>query len=128
MHTFQKVENTDFDNQKGADISICNGEQSSLLNVWVDNIEKDDVRIFVTHENNDELLRIMLDSSEFKLPEISYSEDRSYCYLTFNDVQIHIKLEGEGIIIDAWDMSEPSYEEVLDSTAIEWDEFYGIEY
>jgi len=122
MNKFEKVVQTDFEKQKGANVQIIGDEGSALLNVWADIIDNDDPRFFVTLNNDNELLIVNVDTSEFKLPDISFSDDRTYCYLKFNKCQVHIKLEGEGVVIDVWDMTDPTEEEVINSTYSYWSE------
>lgn len=98
--------NTQFNNQteKGMIIGFSHEGKRFGLHVWVDNSEPDNVLLRTTLDGNpDSLILVTVELSDFTSPDVSYSEDKTYCYVTFNNNSLHIKLDDEGVVLDVWD-------------------------
>jgi len=127
MKQFQEVVITNSSKQKGASVPIANTEHSATLNVCVDIAETNEPSITVKLNNKEQVLFTDTSMEEFVLPTISFSDDRTYCYLIFTDFQVHIKIECEGVIIDVWLLDKSDDEQVVESTYLYWEELFGLE-
>lgn len=97
---------TDFERQKGCNITIKSEDTETLFNIWCDTLEADQTTIRVTENNDGELLIVTASNVDFKLPTVSYSDDKTFCYITFYNNSVHIKLNEEGIVFDVWDSTD----------------------
>lgn len=123
---FTQTKLTDFKLQKGCYISINDGDTETILSVWCDTSEDNNTTLRVTENYDNEILIVTVDHADFTRPTISYSDDNSYCYVTFNNHSVHIKLADEGVVFDVWD-SENDEEGSVESTYLFYDELAAKE-
>ena len=115
---------TDFIDQKGCDVTIERGGKLTVFSVWCDAIEPTHRTVRVMQNDSDgELLIVTVEESDYKVPSVTYSDNKSYCYITFNSVSIHIKLEDEGVVVDVWDSSDAIA--AVDTTYLFYNELNG---
>lgn len=120
MKQFKSVEIT----QDGVNVTVANGEDQGMLTFWVDTIEQDNPRIFTQLNQDENILNTTVVLSDNKMPEVSFSEDRTYCYIKYDIHQVHVKLEDEGVVVDIWMICDSDAEQIIDSTYLEWNELY----
>ena len=119
---FTSTKQTNFRNQKGVDINVENEGVSTVFNVWCDTIDIDNPSIRVAINNDRETpIFVSVEDSDFKEPEVSYSDDKSHCYVTFDNYSLHIKLAHEGIVFDVWDKTD-NENGSIDSTFVYYNE------
>jgi hypothetical protein len=119
--SFKHIKLTQFAGQKGCDITIVHKGAKSIFNVWCDTLEPAHSTIRVTHDNDVELLVVTVDKSDFKLPAITYSDDKLYCYLTFSHHCVHIQLDDEAILFDVRDLTDGK-DDSIDSVYFRYNE------
>ena len=128
MNAFGETETIDWEGQKGVKVNVGDGHNAARLSFWIDTIEKDDPRLFTALDGCFHNLMVTgAGKLESRVPDVAYSDDKTYCYLKFNAYQVHIKLGDEGITIDVWLICDADAEQVIDSTYLYWDEVYGRE-
>ena len=107
-------------NQLGFAIAISLGTVSTTLNVFACNIDEFTIRTQI--DDSDELTTITsVKESNFVKPQVTLSEDGSYQYVKFGDVEVHIKLEDEGIVVDVWDTTDNENGSINTSYAFDGD-------
>jgi hypothetical protein len=96
--------------KKGMDIDIVVPDapnEVSTLNVWVDTMDTDEMAqltLRATLNNGaDSLILCTVENSDNRAPVVTYSDDKTYCYVTFDKHALHVKLEGEGLVLDVWE-------------------------
>ena len=112
---------TDFSCQKGCDVTIesCEGKLT-VFSVWCDAIEPAERTVRVRQNDERELLIVTVDKLDYKVPSVTYSDNKSYCYITFNSVSVHLNLDDEGVVVDVWD--SPDAIAVVDTTYLFYNE------
>lgn len=109
--------------QKGIDIVVSDEGYSITLNVFCDVSERDNPTIRVSVNGGaDNLILVSVNADDFKEPGVSFSEDKSYCYVVFSNNGVHIKLEDEGVVLDVWDSSN-DIDGAIDTNYIFFSEF-----
>lgn len=101
--------NTAFKNEKENGIIVgCEHEGYRFgLHVWVDNSEKEGITLRTTLDDSpNSLILVTVSPEDFIEPTVTYSDDKTYCYVTFNNNSLHIKLESEGVVLDVWDCED----------------------
>ena len=98
----------------------------ATLNVWCDNEEGNTILRTTLNNSADSLLLVIVEKADFKQPSVTYSDDKTYCYVRFASNTLHIKLEDEGIVLDVWndgnehesvDTNYVFYEELQEDTS-----------
>jgi hypothetical protein len=103
---FTSIKPTNFDKQKGVDIDIEHNGEVTTFNVWCDIIDTDNPIIRTSINNgSDSLILTSVEMADFKEPDVSYSDDKTYCYVTYASNSLHIKIDDEGIVLDVWDQN-----------------------
>jgi hypothetical protein len=102
MGNFKNVVRTDYFRQVGATLDLKHGESTVGLKAYVCTIEEP--RLFVD-VGEDRLLSMVVgvDGRAFVPPVVTYSDDKSYVYLTFSYISLEIKADDEGFVFDVWD-------------------------
>lgn len=100
----KKIDNA---HQKGFDINVELEGNTTTFSAWCDIMDKDNptIRVSVNH-GAEHLILVSVEQEDFKTPEVTYSEDKKYCYITFKNNSLHIKLDDEGIVFDVWDKTD----------------------
>ena len=111
---------TDFIDQKGCDVTIERGGKLTVFSVWCDAIEPAERTVRVRQNDERELLIVTVDKLDYKVPSVTYSDNKSYCYITFNSVSVHLNLDDEGVVVDVWD--SPDAIAVVDTTYLFYNE------
>lgn len=102
MPRFVNVTPAEYENQKGVDIEIqCPGDQLITINVYVDVIEE---CLLKAEMDGEVLLHTSIDAASYVPALFSFSDDETYLYVKYDRHELHIKLEGEGIVLDVWEM------------------------
>lgn len=124
---FSSIQVTSYKLQLGVNIHINSDKLTSFLSVFSDGVETDNITIKVLHgDSEDELINTSVPVGECINPTISYSDDKSYCYVKFVTSEVHIKLTEEGIIIDLWD-SNDSENGSVDTSYLYDNEFFDTD-
>jgi hypothetical protein len=92
------------------------GEAMAPIKAWIDNTDGVSLRVRVDH-TYDIIIKCNESELSFK-PTHSKSDDGLYDYIKFNEFEVHIKKEDEGLLVDVWD--SPDKREVIDSMMIPW--------
>jgi hypothetical protein len=105
MNNFKPEELVDYEDQKGANITLEIEGNESVFSVWIDILEEGNTTLRVIHDFEDDILVHTVELEDFKIPEVTYSDDKTYCYITFNGHSVHVKLDDECVVFDVWDSS-----------------------
>jgi hypothetical protein len=119
--TFKPEELTDYDDQKGANITLDIDGHDAVFSVWIDVLDEDNTTLRIIQDFEDDILVHTVEAEDFTLPNVTYSEEKVYCYVTFNHYAVHIKLDDEGVCFDVWDSTDDE-DGAADTTYIEFDE------
>ncbi len=87
------------------------------VKAWIDTV--DGIKLRVKADDGPEL--IVIEAQEANLnctPEVTSVHNGRYTYLRFYTLEVHIKLDDEGIIIDVWEMPDGGFS--LGTAAIDY--------
>tara|TARA_B100000809_G_scaffold240744_1_gene263340 strand:+ start:829 stop:1215 length:387 start_codon:yes stop_codon:yes gene_type:complete len=118
INKFKPEELTDYDDQKGANITLEIDGNESVFSVWIDVLDEGNTTLRVIQDFEEDILTYTVEPEDFKIPEVTYSDDKAYCYITFNGHSVHIKLDDECVVFDVWDSSDE--DGAVDSTYIDY--------
>ncbi len=123
LEFIKPVEKTEVNGQRGCVVGLSLGEQKSSLAMFCDAIELDDIRIKVLHgDNEEELLSVTVTRNNFIVPTVQFSSDDKYCYVKFDEFELHVCITDEGIVIDLWKAGDD--EESVESSYLFEDEVF----
>lgn len=112
-----------FEKQKGVNLQVEYEGELTTFNVWADSTDEDNPTIRVRINNEaDNLLITTVEHDDIKEPVVTFSDDRSYSYVTFNKTSLHIKLGDEGVVLDVWDANS-DINGSIDSNYVLYQEF-----
>jgi hypothetical protein len=122
MNKFNPEELVNYENQKGANITLEIKGNETVFNVWIDDIDEGNTTLRVIQDFEDDILVHIVHLEDFKIPLVTYSDDKAYCYVTFNDYSVHLKLDDECITFDIWNSTDDENGSVA-TTYVEYNEF-----
>lgn len=108
---FQQEVLRDHDDHKGANITLNIKGEDYHFNVEVNRLPatEDNRLLRINHNLDSEVLVHIVKSGDFKIPTVTYSDDKTHCYVTFYNYSVHIKLDDTSCII--FEVINPSHDE-----------------
>jgi hypothetical protein len=113
---------TNFAYQKGVDIQLENDTHTAKLNIWCDNMETDDVRIFITLDNDEELLLACVDSDEFIMPTLSTFTETGITTITFTTCTVTLNVENDMLDIVIAEFVGTEKEDYITKNSFPWND------
>ncbi|MDK9793795.1 hypothetical protein [Vibrio sp. D431a] len=117
--SFTSYEITNFSNQKGTNIGFSHDHHSHVLNVFVDNTECPTTLRVCHNDDSSAIILTNVSNDEYKEPVVAFSEDKAYCYVTFRNVELHVKIDDESLVFDVWDKTN---DECIDTNTLGYED------
>lgn len=125
MNTFKQANTTSFNKQEGVNLLIGTESGDLKVSIFVCTIEGSQLKVeFEDHPYFN--LDVSVNEAEFTKPTVSYSDDKSFCYVKFGQISVHVKIGDEGVIFDVWD-SDDEENGTIDSTYIHYSEINDLD-